>query len=272
MKNNILIATFSDDGKAIEGIHKLNDLDLRGDIVTYNNVLLKRNMDGSFEYLKDDRDFTPWATVGGMLAGGLVGAIGGPVGSLVGLFTGMTAGGITDAFRYSFDYDFLETFKKGLPAGTTSLIAEVDEPSDAFVNNALQPLGATIWRSSVYSQKNQYFQSQLDEMDKAIDEADRELDAAVDAEKAEIQAKLADLRAKRDAKVAEINASIQKEIAEMKKSIEDTKATLKGNVEDARRKVLEFRLARVEERIKKYSAEAEKLNAEITPPTKAKAA
>lgn len=77
------------------------------------------------------------------------------------------------------------------------------------------------------------------------------------------------ISARSDAKVAEINASIQKEIAEMTKSIEDTKATLKGNVEEARRKVLEFRLAKVEERMKKYAAEADKLKADMTPPKKA---
>ena len=56
--DNIIVATFDNETSAIEGVHKLNELDHQGDIFTYNCVLLRRNPDGSFDYLKDTRDLT----------------------------------------------------------------------------------------------------------------------------------------------------------------------------------------------------------------------
>jgi len=210
--NNIIIATFTSDKAAIDGVHKLNDLDWRGDIVVYNNVLLRRNLDGTFSYLKDERDISGWKTMGGMLLGTAVGVLGGPVGALAGMIAGLTIGGFADVAQYGFDYDFLESFKDGLPPGTTSLIMQVSEPSEAFINAALEPLGAVVLRSNVYAEKDRFVQSQLDALDADIDESERELDLAAAEDKAKFQAKVAKLRTKRQAKVAEIKADFQEDV------------------------------------------------------------
>ncbi len=262
--DNIIVATFDNEKTAIEGVLKLNELDHRGDIITYNNVLIRRNQDGSFDYLKDTRDLTGWNAMGGMLLGSVVGVIGGPVGALAGLFAGLTVGGFADLAQYSFDYDFLETFKDGLPKGTTSLVAQISEPNEMLINNALQPLGAQIRRSNVYAEQDKYVQNQVDMLDAGILEAERELKEAAADEKAKIQTKLADLRARRDAKVAEIKADFQEDVDEMNAQIDRFKKTLQGKVDETRRKVLERRLAHSESKVKKYEAQAEKLNAEIS--------
>lgn len=261
--DNIIVATFDNEKTAIEGVHKLNELDNQGDIFTYNNVLLRRNQDGSFDYLKDTRDLTGWNAMGGMLIGTVLGVIGGPVGALAGLFAGLTVGGFADLAQYSFDYDFLEDFKDGLPKGTTSLIAQVSEPNEVFINNALQPLGAKIWRSNVYAQQDKYVQNQIDSLDAGILETEKELQSAAADQKAKVQTKLADLRARRDTKVAEIKADFQEDVDEMNAQIDRFKQTLKGKVDETRRKVLERRLASNEKKLKKYEAQAEKLNAEV---------
>ncbi len=261
--DNIIIATFNNEKNAIDGVLRLNELDHRGDIATYNNVLLRRNQDGSFDYLKDTRDLTAWNSMGGMLLGSTIGIIGGPVGALAGLFAGLTVGGFADLAKYSFDYDFLEDFKDGLPKGTTSLIAQVSEPNESLINDVLQPLGAQIWRSNVYAQQDRYVQSQIDALDAGILETEKELQHAAADEKAKVQAKLTDLRARRDTKVAEIKADFQEDINEMNAQIDRFKQTLQGKVDETRRKVLEKRLAFNEKRAKKYEAQAEKLNAEI---------
>ena len=261
--DNIIVATFDNEKTAIEGVHKLNELDHQGDIITYSNVLLRRNQDGSFDYLKDTRDLTGWNAMGGMLIGTVLGVVGGPVGALAGLFAGLTVGGFTDLAQYSFDYDFLENFKAGLPKGTTSLIAQVSEPNEVFVNNALQPLGAKIWRSNVYAQQDKYVQNQIDMLDAGISEAEKELKDAAAEEKAKIQAKVTDLRTRRDAKVAEIKADFQEDVDEMNAQIDRFKQTLQGKVDETRRKVLERRLAHNENKLKKYEAQAAKLNAEV---------
>lgn len=261
--DNIIVATFDNEKLAIEGVHKLNELDFQGDIVTYNNVLLRRNQDGTFDYLKDTRDLTGWNAMGGMLVGTVLGVIGGPVGALAGLFAGLTVGGFADLAQYSFDYEFLEDFKEGLPKGTTSLIAQISEPNEVFINNALQPLGARIQRSNVYAEQDKYVQNQIDTLDAGITEAEKELQNAAAEQKAKIQAKLVDLRTRRDAKVAEIKADFQEDVDEMNAQIDRFKQTLQGKVDETRRKVLERRLAYNESRVKKYEAQAEKLNAEV---------
>ena len=261
--DNIIVATFDNEKSAIEGVHKLNELDHQGDIFTYNSVLLRRNADGSFDYLKDTRDLTGWNAMGGMLVGTVLGVIGGPVGALAGMFAGLTVGGFADLANYSFDYDFLENYKDGLPRGTTSLIAQVSEPNEVFIDNALQPLGARILRSNVYAQQDRYVQTQVDMLDAGILEAEKELRDAAASQKAKVQAKLADRRARRDAKVAEIKADFQEDVDEMNAQIDRFKKTLQGKVDDTRRKVLEHRLAYNEKQIKKYETQAGKLNAEI---------
>jgi uncharacterized membrane protein len=262
--NNIIIATFTSDKAAIDGVHKLNDLDWRGDIVVYNNVLLRRNLDGTFSYLKDERDISGWKTMGGMLLGTAVGVLGGPVGALAGMITGLTIGGFADVAQYGFDYDFLESFKDGLPVGTTSLIMQVSEPSEVFINSALEPLGATISRSNVYAEQDRYVQTQLDALDAGIDEAELQLREAAAENKAAIQARLTELRTKRQAKVAEIKADFQEDVETVKADITRIKQTLQGKVDNTRKRILEKRLANDEAIAKKFEAQAQKLNTELS--------
>jgi len=262
--NNILVATFNDDRTAIDAMHKLNKLNWQEDIEVFNYVLLKRKSDGTFEYLKDERDPDGWATLGGMLLGSLVGLVGGPVGVVAGFLGGLTLGAATDAFRYSFDYDFMENFKQGLPAGTTTLIAEVTEPSSVFVNDAIAPYGAKIWRSNIYTEQDKYFQTQVDALDAEIADAERELKASAAEDKAAIEAKLNDLRVRRDARIAEIKADMQDDIDSFKADIDRLQKKIQSKVDEARQNRLEYKLARNQERIEKYEAQVTKLNAELT--------
>ena len=261
--NNIIVATFNNDRSAIDAMHKMYELSRQGDIDVYNHVLLKRKADGAFEYLKDERDPDGWGTLGGMLIGSTVGLLGGPIGAVVGMFGGLAVGAVTDAFRYSFDYDFMETFKEGLPAGTTTLIAEVTEPSPVFVNDALAPFGARIYRSNFYTEQDKYYQSQVDALDAEIADAERELKASVAEEKAAIQAKIDDLKARRDAKVAEIKADIEDDVDSFKADITRLENKLHSKVDEIRKNRLEYKIAKNRERVEKYSAQAKKLETEL---------
>jgi uncharacterized membrane protein len=261
--NNILVAIFNDDKTAIEAMHKVYQLDRQEDIEVFNHVLLKRNLDGTFEYLKDERDPDGWGTLTGMVLGSFLGIVGGPVGLLAGFFGGMAVGAVTDAFRYGFDYDFMENFKQGIPPGTTALIAEVTEPSKAFINEAFAPYNVVIWRSNVYTEQDKYFQAQVDALDADIDKANAELEQAVAEDKAAIQAKVNELKARRDAKVAEIKADIQDDVDSLKASVANLKAKIQGKVDEARRHRLEAKLKRDEELIAKFEGQADKLNAEL---------
>ncbi|MGD9563033.1 MAG: hypothetical protein AB7F88_09255 [Pyrinomonadaceae bacterium] len=103
----------------------------------------------------------------------------------------------------------------------------------------------------------------MDLLDAQIAEAEKEWNEAAADAKAKIQAGVADLKARRDAKVAEIKADFQEDIDEMNAKIDRFKQTLQGKVDETRRKVLEYRLAHNENKLKSYKAQAEKLNGEI---------
>lgn len=261
--DNIIIATFNNDKTAIDAVHKLRELDLQNDITVFSKVLLRKNADGSINYLKDEDDLGGWATVGGMAAGSALGLIGGPVGVVVGAFTGLTIGGVADLARYSFDEDFLENVKAGLPTGTTTLIAQVTEPSDAYINTAFEPFGAQIWRTNIYTEHDKYVQMQIDMLDAEIYQAERDLRDAAAEEKAKFEAKLAELRARREAKLATIKTDFQEEIDEMKDSLARFRQQLQDKIDDAKRRRLENKLARYQDKIDKYQARAEELNAQL---------
>lgn len=261
--DNIIIATFNNEKTAIEAAHKLSGLDLQNDVTVFSKVLLRKNADGSFDYLKDEDDLAGWATIGGMAAGSVLGLIGGPVGVLIGAFTGLTIGGVADVARYSFDEDFLENVKAGLPTGTTTIIAQVTEPSDVYINTAFEPFGTKVWRTNIYTERDKYVQMQMDMLDAGIDQAERELRDAAAEEKAKFEAKLAELRARREAKLAEIRAEFQDEIDEMKDGVDRFGRQLQDKIDEAKRNRLQHKLARYQDRIDRYQARANEISAQL---------
>lgn len=261
--DNIIIATFNNDKTAIDAVHKLRELDLQNDVTVFSKVLLRKNADGSIDYLKDEDDLAGWATVGGMAAGSALGLLGGPVGLVVGALTGLTIGGVADLARYSFDEDFLDNVKAGLPVGTTALVAQVTEPNDTYINTAFEPFGTKIWRTNVYTERDKYVQMQIDMLDAEIDQAERELHDAAAEEKAKFDAKLAELKARREAKLNEIKTDFQEEIDEMKDSIARFGKQLQDKIDDTKRRRIENKLARYQEKIDKYQKRAEELNAQL---------
>ena len=156
---NIIVATFTDEKSAVEGLHKLNKLQGEGDISIYDRVLIRKNADTTFEVLKDDNTHG-WRTLAGMTFGGLIGAFGGPIGFAVGLYAGTAVGAIADIGHYAFEKDFIQNFTKDIPSGSWAVIAHVDENSAIFIDGYLKPLGATILRSNIYTEQGKYVQRQ----------------------------------------------------------------------------------------------------------------
>ena len=160
--DNIIIATFRDDTSATNGFEKLNELDKRGEILIYNQVLLRKLQDGRLEYLKTNAEARGWHAVAGMPIGGLMGLLGGPVGVVVGIIAGSVVGALAGMGRYSFDKAFIEKVTRDLPAGTTSIIAELSEMDTAVIDNLLESLGAEITRSSFQAERRQFIRSRID--------------------------------------------------------------------------------------------------------------
>lgn len=199
--SNLIAASFTNEAQAIEALHKLVELESSGDITIYERAIVKKDLNGKATVLQtevtDGRGTLP-----GMAIGTLVGALAGPVGLLAGLITGTVAGAIFGSSRFNFPRDFTSKLKKQVQPGTAAVIAEIDEDSPVFVNNALAPLGATISRANMDYTFDEYIEAKVDEIDERITAERAKIKSAAGTERSRIQQKMARLKEKRKQRIA----------------------------------------------------------------------
>jgi uncharacterized membrane protein len=252
---NVIVASFKEESKAIEALHKLNELESFGDISIYEQIMVRKKADGKTEILKQD-DSEGWRTLTGMGVGSLLGLLGGPVGFVVGLYTGTAIGAIADASHYDFADDFIAKVEKKIAVGTVTIIAEIEEDSEAFVDSYLKPLGAVITRSDVDLEFDKHVDEQVDEIEADIAEDRAALKEAVGDEKKRIETKIADLKEKRRARIAEFAAKSKSGVAKVNADIE---AIGTGISEELKREKLE----RIERRIRRHEDTLSELNMQL---------
>jgi uncharacterized membrane protein len=245
---NLIVASFMNEKNAIEAKHKLSQLENYGDISIYGNAMVRTREAGKHEILEED-NHNGWRTLAGMGIGSLLGAFGGPVGFVIGLTTGTTLGMISDISRQSFDETFLEKVEKKMPAGTVSIVAEVDEDSEIFIDNALKPLGAEINRSDVDYEFEGYAMDKMDEIDNDLSEAREKMKTAVGNEKEKISKKITELKDKRKALIA----NARNDMKNFKNQVSSDVANLKADF-------IKDRIARYEDKLNKLNAELKVLN------------
>jgi uncharacterized membrane protein len=263
---NVIVASFKEEVKAIEALHKLNELDSFGDISIYEQIMIRKKTNGEIEIMKRD-DSDGWRTLTGMGVGGLLGLLGGPVGFAIGLFTGTTIGAIADASHYDFADDFVSKVEKKIEPGNVSIIAEIDEDSGTFIDTYLEPLGAVITRSDVELEFDNHLNEQIDEIDDDIAEQREALKKAVGNDKEKIQKKIAELKEKRRTRIAEFVAKRK----EVEKNIKDKTAAgiakVKADVEaignSISTEVKNNKIDRIKRRIDRYEETLSTLNRQL---------
>jgi uncharacterized membrane protein len=260
---NIIVATFTDEAKAIQALHKLGELDREGDINVYDKVLIRKGSNDEYEVLKDDNT-NGWRTLAGMAFGGLIGAFGGPIGLAIGFYAGTVVGLVMDYTHYSFDQSFIESISQNIPAGSTSIIAEIDEESSVFIDEYLNPLEAEIWRSNIYFEHEKYIDKQINTLDSELQSAEDELAATVEAQKARISAKVAELKNDRKAKIAEIELKAKERLNELKSKMESNRAKLQTHLSRLMNQTDEtikmVRLEKAKEKLAKYEQKIKDLD------------
>src|SRR6185295_6445491 len=152
---SLIVASFTNEEQAIAASHKLTELESFGDITVYERVIVRKNPNGEPTILQADTS-EGLRTVSGMAIGSLLGALAGPVGLMIGMASGTLAGAALESDHFSFAEDFGSKAIKQLQSGAIAIIAEVDEDSPVFIDSALTPLGATISRSDVDYQYDEY--------------------------------------------------------------------------------------------------------------------
>ena len=219
---NLVVISFSNESQAIEGSHKLIELESFGDITVYEKVIVKKDGNGTVTVLQTETT-DGLRTLSGMALGTLIGALAGPVGMMVGLATGTIAGAALEADHFDFADDFGTNVTTGLKPGTVAILAEIYEEGPAFVDNALEPLGATISRSNVDYVYDEYVDKQIQDVDEEIAEERAKLKSNVAADKAKIQQKISQLKEKRRRRIAELKEKQKTAIAKIKAPLAEAK-------------------------------------------------
>jgi uncharacterized membrane protein len=234
---NLIIASFKQEAEAIEASQKLNELESIGDITIYEMVVIKKNEDGQTAVLQADTD-EGVRTLSGMAVGTLIGALAGPVGVVVGMFTGTLAGMAAEEDHYGFTEDFTSKVLAQLQPGETAVVAEIDEDNEVFVDGSLNPLGATLTRTDVDYEYDEYSDEEMDELDEEIAAERAKIKSATDAEKSKIHKEIADLKEKRKERIADLKEKVKEVATNVKTAVEGRKATeLRDKIEKHQKKI-----------------------------------
>ena len=230
---NLIVLSFTNEAKAIEASHKLAELESFGDISMFEKVIIKKGPGGEFTYLQTETS-DGLRVVSGMALGALVGVIGGPVGMLVGMLSGTAIGAVVETDYIDFSEEVVRKVTDRLKEGDVAILAEISEDGPAFVDSAVTPLGANIFRSNVDDVYEDYEDDQVKQLNNEIAEERKQFKAAMREDKAAIKKRVEQLKEKRrqriaalkdkakDRKKARLAQAINKEqakISELKESL-----------------------------------------------------
>lgn len=234
---NLLIASCKQEAEAIAASNKLNELETIGDITIYERVIIKKNEDGEAAVLQADTN-EGVRTLSGMAIGTLVGSLAGPVGVVAGMLTGTLAGMVSEEDHYGFTEDFTSKVLAQLQPGETAVVAEIDEDNKIFVDSSLKPLGATLTRTDVDYEYDEYSDEEMDELDEEIAAERAKIKSATDAEKSKIQENIADLKEKRKKRIADLKEKVKETAADVKTVVKGQKAAiLRDRIEKHQKKI-----------------------------------
>src|SRR5260370_19888605 len=89
---NLVVITFPELEKAMDGLTKLKEKDNVDEIIIYGLAFIHKKEDGAIEYLYHDGEDSDRKVAIGAAAGMLIGLLGGPLGMLLGVLTGAGLG------------------------------------------------------------------------------------------------------------------------------------------------------------------------------------
>jgi uncharacterized membrane protein len=146
---NVVVVSFAQDSSAYEAFTNLKELGAQGQVSVKGAAIVERGDDGHI-VIKDavGKDQLSGTATGGLI-GLLVGILGGPFGVLIGGATGLLIGSLYDADDAEQTESVLARISTAIAPGHLLLLAELAEPSDDIVDQAMAPLGGTVLRRSV---------------------------------------------------------------------------------------------------------------------------
>lgn len=270
---NVIVATFTDEAKAVEELSKLNKFDSEGIISIFKHVMIGRNSNGIYEVSKDDKS-DDWKTLVGKTIGELAEEFGGPVGFVVALYTKAAVEAAGDIGHYAFERNFIDGIGKDIPVGTTAFIAQVDKKSASFIDNYLKPLGSAILQSAVYAEKDRCVEKHIHALDTKIENAEGELETANETEKEKISSEIIKLKNKRESGIAKIKYEGERNLLKFQGKLESSQRKLQKQIGKLETEVsgkkdgdenerTEKKLSKYENKVVKYEGKIAELKGEM---------
>lgn len=252
--NKMLVAVFSNENKAFEGLSALKDLHKQGDITLYATAVVSKNEKGELS-LNTAADQGPIGTTTGLLTGSLIGLIGGPIGLAIGATTGTIAGLIFDVSADDINTTFVEEVAQALTKGKTAVIAEIDEAWPVPIDTRLEALDAVVFRRLRDEVAEDQFARESEAIAAEYRNLKVELKEAREEDKAAIKSAITKLQNKAKAN----DELIKRKLSETTSQLDAKVNTMRDQMKEAREK----RKAKIEKRIsevkEEYGTRTEKL-------------
>jgi uncharacterized membrane protein len=143
---NVVVVGFTEESKAHHALSVLEECDAAGRIGLRSAAVVERTSTGELRVPGSADKAGPIGTVGASLVGMLIGVLGGPVGILLGWGSGAVMSGAYDVNRVVESDEALGVLGEAIPAGTTAVVADVEEPAVEVIDGEMSKLGGHVTR------------------------------------------------------------------------------------------------------------------------------
>lgn len=193
---NLVVITFPELEKAMDGLSRLKELDTMDEITIYGIAFIHKKDDGAIEYLYHDGADSGQKVATGAAAGMLIGLLGGPLGMLLGMLTGAGLGQAMEDDAIDVDHHFIDKVNKHLEPGAYALVIDVEEDAVILVDAPMESLGGMIVRTSLDDETERFEDEQWDKFNQEIDAKEAEFKTAVGEKKEKLKHEIKELKDK----------------------------------------------------------------------------
>ncbi len=196
-QTNVIAANFDDDDEPYAALARLKQLDSEGLIELRSAAVVTRDASGRVSTKEAAGGEEVVGTAAGGLIGLLIGVLGGPLGVLIGGATGLLIGSLFDLEEAEDTDSVLAAFSESVRPDHNTLLAELGEPSDHEVVDAVMTSrSGTVLRRDVRDVEAEI--AAAEEAQRAARKKARKqlLEERHEKHKTEVQEKVAELKAK----------------------------------------------------------------------------
>ena len=191
-QQNVVVIGFTEPSKAYQALSVLKSCNADGRIGLESAAVVERTPEGALRIPESADNAELVGMASGSVVGMLIGVLGGPVGMLLGWGAGAMMGGAFDLDRAVTSDEALTVLGTAIPAGSTAVIANVEEPAVEVIDGEMAKLGGEVTRRPVAD-----VMAELDAAEAAADAAAREARKVVrQQKKAEFDEHVAKVKAK----------------------------------------------------------------------------